>query len=253
MNDEDRADLITHLTELRTRLIRGLLYVIVAMTGVWFFFDPVYRVLTRPIITALNEAGGEMIVTQLMEGFLVKMEISLIGGLILAAPLLYYEIWAFVAPGLTRKERRTVRPLVPISGLLFLMGAAMGYLITGPSVEWLLRLNPPDTVARYRLNENLLLLLRFYLAFGLGFQLPIVIILLAKLGLVDSRLLARRWREAVVIVFVMAAIITPTWDPITMTIAALPMALLYLGTIAVVKLIERGERRRRTEGDDLAG
>jgi len=137
--------------------------------------------------------------------------------------------------------------------LLFLAGVTLGYFLTGPAVRALLRFIPPETAALLTLNDTILLLLKFYLAFGLGFQLPIVFILLAKLGLVDSRLLARRWREAVVIVFVMAAIITPTWDPITMTIAALPMALLYLGTIAVVKLIERGERRRRTEGDDLAG
>jgi len=244
---------VTHLTELRTRVIRAALYVVVATTVVWFFFDPIYEALLGPVIRALREAGGEMIVTQLMEGFLVKVEISFIGGLIAAAPFIYYEVWAFIAPGLTRRERRVARPLVPVSGMLFLMGVAMAYLITGPSVQWLLKLNPPETVARYRLNENLLLLMRFYLAFGLGFQLPIVIILLAKLGLVDSRLLTHHWREAVVVVFDIAAIITPTWDPITMTLAATPMVVLYLGTIGVVRLIERAERRALERETKRAG
>lgn len=251
MNEEERADLVTHLTELRARLLRSLAYAVIGTLVMWTFFDPIYRLLMRPILRALKQSGGELIVTQLMEGFMVKVEIALIGGIILAAPLIYYEIWAFIAPGLTRRERRAARPLVPVSGLLFLMGAAFGYLLTEPSLIWLLKLNPPETVPRYRLNENLLLLMKFYLALGIAFQLPIVIVLLAKIGIVDSRLLTRRWREAVVVIFVVAAVITPTWDPITMTIAAMPMVLLYLGTIGVVKVIERNARKAQQE--DLAG
>jgi sec-independent protein translocase protein TatC len=251
VNEEERADLVTHLTELRARLLRSLAYAVIGTLVMWTFFDPIYRLLMRPILRALKQSGGELIVTQLMEGFMVKVEIALIGGIILAAPLIYYEIWAFIAPGLTRRERRAARPLVPVSGLLFLMGAAFGYLLTEPSLIWLLKLNPPETVPRYRLNENLLLLMKFYLALGIAFQLPIVIVLLAKIGIVDSRLLTRRWREAVVVIFVVAAVITPTWDPITMTIAAMPMVLLYLGTIGVVKVIERNARKAQQE--DLAG
>jgi len=251
VNSEERADLITHLTELRARLLRSIAYALIGALVVWSFFNPIYRFLMRPIMRALKQGKGELIVTQLMEGFLVKIEITLIGGIILAAPFIYYEIWAFIAPGLTRKERRSARPLVPISGLLFLMGAALGYLLTEPSLVWLLKLNPPETVARYQLNANLLLLMKFYLALGIAFQLPIVIVLLAKIGIVDSRLLSRRWREAVVVIFVIAAIITPTWDPITMTIAALPMVALYLATIGVVKIIERNERKAQQR--DLAG
>jgi sec-independent protein translocase protein TatC len=251
VNEEERADLVTHLTELRARLLRSLAYAVIGTLVMWTFFDPIYRLLMRPILRALKQSGGELIVTQLMEGFMVKVEIALIGGIILAAPVIYYEIWAFIAPGLTRRERRAARPLVPVSGLLFLMGAAFGYLLTEPSLIWLLKLNPPETVPRYRLNENLLLLMKFYLALGIAFQLPIVIVLLAKIGIVDSRLLTRRWREAVVVIFVVVAIITPTWDPITMTIAALPMVLLYLCTIGVVKVIERNARK--AQQDDLAG
>jgi len=243
LEDEKRADLVSHLSELRARIIRAAIYAVVGTSVVWCFYRPLYRFLTWPIVEVLRKAHGEIIVTQLLEGFLVKLEIALVGGLILAAPFIYYEIWAFVAPGLTRSERRAVRPLVPVSGLLFLMGVAMGYLMTGPSVQWLLRLNPPDTVARYRLNENLLLILKFYLAFGLAFQLPIVLVLLAKIGLVNSRLLTARWREATILIFLIAAIITPTWDPITLTLCALPMVGLYLGTVGIIKLMERARRR----------
>jgi len=253
VNDEKRADLITHLTELRARLIRGLVYVVLAMAAVWVFFDPLYRFMVRPVRRPLEEFGGELTVRMLLEGLLVKLEIVLVAGVIFASPLIVYEIWAFVAPGLTGKERRVARPLIPAAMLLFLAGVTMGYLLTGPAVRALLRFIPPETAALLTLNDTILLLLKFYLAFGLGFQLPIVIVLLAKLGLIDSRLLISRWREATVGIFILAAIITPTWDPITLTIAAIPMVLLYMGTIAVVKLIEAGERRARRGNDSLAG
>ena len=243
---------MTHLTELRTRLIRGLVYIALAMAVAWIFFDPLYRLMVAPVRGPLEEFGGQLTVRMLLEGLLVKLEIVLVASVILASPLIIYEIWAFIAPGLTSTERRAARPLIPAAMLLFLAGVTMGYFLTGPAVKALLRFIPPETAALLTLNDTILLLLKFYLAFGFGFQLPIVIILLAKLGLVDSRLLATRWREAVVVIFLMAAIITPTWDPITLTLAAIPMVLLYMGTIAVVKFIERGDRKRRQREDDLA-
>ena len=243
---------MTHLTELRTRLIRGLVYIALAMAVAWIFFDPLYRLMVAPVRGPLEEFGGQLTVRMLLEGLLVKLEIVLVASVILASPLIIYEIWAFIAPGLTSTERRAARPLIPAAMLLFLAGVTMGYFLTGPAVKALLRFIPPETAALLTLNDTILLLLKFYLAFGFGFQLPIVIILLAKLGLVNSRLLATRWREAVVVIFLMAAIITPTWDPITLTLAAIPMVLLYMGTIAVVKLIERGDRKRRQREDDLA-
>jgi len=252
VNDEQRADLMTHLTELRTRLIRGFVYIALAMAVAWIFFDPLYRLMVAPVRGPLEEFGGQLTVRMLLEGLLVKLEIVLVASVVLASPLIIYEIWAFIAPGLTSSERRAARPLIPAAMLLFLAGVTMGYFLTGPAVKALLRFIPPETAALLTLNDTILLLLKFYLAFGFGFQLPIIIILLAKLGLVDSRLLATRWREAVVVIFLMAAIITPTWDPITLTLAAIPMVLLYMGTIAVVKLIERGDRKRRQREDDLA-
>lgn len=240
---EERSDLISHLTELRVRLLRIIAYTLVTMVVVWFFFDPLYRLMVRPVQGPLERVGGELTVRMLLEGLLVKLEIVLVAGVILASPLIFYELWAFIAPGLTGNERRAVRPLIPVAMLLFLLGVAMGYLMTGPAVGALLRFIPPETKALLTLNDTILLLLKFYLAFGLGFQLPIVIVLLAKLGVLDSYLLVRRWREAVIVIVVLAAIITPTWDPITLTIASVPMILLYVGTIVVVKWIERGEKK----------
>jgi len=244
VKEDKRADFISHLIELRARLLRAIAYAMLGTVVVWFFFKPIYSFLIRPISEPLRKVGGELAVRGILEGFMIKCEIALIGGIIIAAPFIYWELWAFIAPGLTHNERRAVRPLIPVSGILFFMGVALGYLITGPSVRWLLVYVPPDSRALLTLNDTLLLILKFYLAFGISFQLPIAIVLLAKLGIVNSRMLGRRWREATVGIFVVAAVITPTWDPITMTVCALPMVGLYLGTIGVVKLMERGRRKR---------
>ncbi len=253
MKEEERADLISHLSELRARLIRALAYLGVGMAIVWLFLDPLYGFLVAPIRKPLEKMGGELMVYELLEPLMVRLSIALVGGVILALPFIFYELWGFVAPGLTSSERRAARPLVPVSGLLFLMGVVLGYLMTGTAVQALLRFNLPETEIRLSLNRTVLLLVKFYLAFGLAFQLPIVIVLLAKIGIVDSRLLTKRWREAVIAIFVAAAIITPTWDPITLTVCALPMVALYMGTIVAVKVIERGARKGRKTEDTLAG
>lgn len=253
LKENERVDLVGHLTELRARLGRAIAYAAVCMVVVWIFFNPLYRLMIRPIREPLELIGGQLTVRGLMEGLLVKCEIVLVGGVILAFPFIFYEFWAFVAPGLTKTERRQVRPLVPVAGLLFLLGVAMGYFVTGPSVSVLLRYIPPDTSALLTLNETVLLMLKFYLAFGLAFQLPIVLVLLAKMGIINSAMLAHRWREAVVAIFLMAAVITPTWDPIVMTVVSVPMIVLYLGSIFAVKIVERRRPKVDEEDESLAG
>lgn len=253
MREDERADLVSHLSEFRARVLRTIAYVAAGMVVLWILYDPVYELLVGPVRGPLASMDGELTVRALLEGLLVKLQIVLVGGVIVAAPLIFYEAWAFVAPGLTRSERRAVRPLIPVSGMLFLLGVAVGYFMTGPAVKVLLGYIPADTRALLTLNETILFLLKLYVAFGLGFQLPIVIVLLAKIGIVDSRMLIRRWREAVIVIFAMAAIITPTWDPVTMTACALPVVLLYVGTIGAVKLMERRARKAERSDDSLAG
>jgi sec-independent protein translocase protein TatC len=249
MDAGKRATLIDHLSELRSRFLRSLAYITFGAIAAWLAYDRLYTFLLRPIRVPLEKAGGELAVRSLLEGFLLKCEIAAVGGLVLAAPLIYWEVWSFVTPGLTRRERGATRFLVPLSAVLFLAGVGLAYAITVPSVTWLLHYLPPKTLALISLNETVLLILKFYLAFGLSFQLPIVLIVLAGLGIVNSRLLCSRWREATIGIFVIAAIITPTWDPITMTICALPMSVLYLGTIAAIRIIEMRRRKRVAFGN----
>ncbi len=257
MKDELRTDLVTHLTELRTRLVRALVYAMLGTSVVWTFYDRLYGFLLRPLIQPLQQAGGQLNFTNFLTPFMMKFQISMLGGLIVALPFIFLELWAFIAPGLTKRERRTVRPLVPISGVLFLMGVTLAYFLTGPSVKWMMSFMPPGTKALLDLNQNVLLILKFYFAFGIGFQLPIVLVILTALGIVDSHFLTRYWREASVVIFIIAAIITPTWDIVTMSCAALPMVILYLLTLGVIRIIEkrqaRAEARASVQGYELEG
>ncbi len=243
LREGQRVDLISHLAELRTRLVRSFIYVALGTFVVWTWYDTIYLWVLHPLLKALAASKAELNYQTPFDPFMLKFQISMIGGIIAAVPLILWEVWAFVAPGLTARERRTIRPVLPAAGVLFLMGVALAYLITAQSISWLLGFRAPHTRMLLDFQRTVLLILKFYLAFGLAFQLPIVIVILAALGVVDSRLLTVRWREASVLIFVIAAIITPTWDMLTMTIAALPMVLLYFMTIGVVKIIERKRRR----------
>jgi len=251
LHEDERTDLVSHLDELRSRLLRSGVYVVLGTLAVWVCYTPVYAFLARPLVEPLRQLGGKLNYRTFLEPFMVKVQISLVGGLLLALPLIFREVWAFIAPGLRPSERRAIRPVVPASLILFVAGVAMAYLLTYPSVQWMLKFSAPDTVALLNLSDNLLLILKFYVAFGLGFQLPIVLIILSALGIVNARFLLRYWREASVVIFIVAAILTPTWDIFTMTVAALPMVALYLGTIGVIRMMER--RRVRQAAREAAG
>ncbi len=245
--DEDRADLVSHLTELRTRLVRSLLYLCLTATVASFYGQPIYRLLAAPVVMGVKAAGGRLNNASLLDPFMLRVWLALLPGLIAALPLIYLEVWGFVKPGLTKRERRVARPLAPIAGVLFVAGAAMAYALTKPCVQWMVSIAMPGTERWMSVNDTVVLLLKFYVTFGLCFQLPLVMIALSAVGLVNSGLLLRYWREATIAIFLLVAIVTPTWDPFTMTLAALPVTLLYLGTIGVIRLMERRRRRARRE------
>jgi len=178
--------------------------------------------------------------------FFLRLKLSFVVGLIFAAPYVTYQIWAFVAPGLTRSERRVVKMFIPFSGLLFVMGVVLGYLFLPAAIRWFLSYLADYGNATLLQNplSYVLLAVKILLAFGLSFQLPIVLIVLAKLGLVTSTRLLAYWRHAIVIIFALAAIVTPTNDPLSLMVMALPMVFLYFLTISVVKRMERNQAKQ---------
>ncbi len=245
MEEEKRLSLTGHLEELRSRLIRAAVYVCGGMALCWIFYPQIYALLALPVKKTLERSGGSFQVIDMMEPFWVRSQISLVGGLILALPFLLLEVWGFVRPGLTERERRTGR-VIPWAVLpLFLLGVAFGYWMLRLFAEWLLGsyFILPGMKPMLRLQGTVLFMAKVLLAFGLGFQLPIFIVVLNAVGILPSELLRRRWREAVVVIFIIAAIITPTWDPISMTLAAAPLAVLYGGTVGVIGILDRRRKR----------
>jgi sec-independent protein translocase protein TatC len=247
---EDRpADLTEHLEELRTRIIRAFTSIFIGWVAGYLLFPFVYRAIAYPLQEPLKAVQGQTVFTHFADPFFLRLKLSFVVGLIFAAPYVTYQIWAFVAPGLTRSERRVVKMFIPFSGLLFGMGVAIGYLMLPAAIRWFL-----SFLADYgsvTLLQNplsyVLLAVKILLAFGVSFQLPIVLIVLAKLGLVTSKRLMSYWRHAVVMIFMLAAVITPTNDPLSMTVMASPMVFLYFFTIGIVKRMEEHARKRQAK------
>ncbi|MER3472854.1 MAG: twin-arginine translocase subunit TatC [Armatimonadota bacterium] len=246
---EDRpADLTEHLEELRTRIVRSLFVIFAGWVAGYILFPVVYHLLSLPLEKPLREVEGKTVFLHFADPFFLRLKLSFVVGLIFAAPYVTYQIWAFVAPGLTRSERRVVRMFIPFSGMLFVMGVGLGYVLMPAAIRWFLSYLADYGSATLLQNplSYVLLTVKILLAFGLSFQLPIVLIILAKLGLVSSKRLMTYWRHAVVIISIIAAVITPTNDPLSMTVMALPMVFLYFLTIGIVKRMENHSTQKKT-------
>lgn len=244
---EDRpADLTEHLEELRTRIVRSLFAIFLGWVLGYVLFPGVYHLISLPLAEPLRQVEGKTVFLHFADPFFLRLKLSFVVGLIFAAPYVTYQIWAFVAPGLTRSERRVVKIFLPFSGLLFVMGVVLGYLFLPAAIRWFLSYLGDYGSATLLQNplSYVLLAVKILLAFGLCFQLPIVLIILAKLGLVTSKRLMTYWRHAIVLIFTIAAIVTPTNDPLSLMVMALPMIFLYFLTIGIVKRMEHHAARR---------
>jgi sec-independent protein translocase protein TatC len=244
MADDREMDFFEHLEELRIRLIRSIVYVAMGMVVAWRYASTVLEILLHPIRDAMPE-GGRTIYTHVLEPFTVQIQIALVAGLLFAAPLVLYEIWAFVAPGLLPHERRYVLYTFPASVVLFFAGALTAYFALPVAFRFLLQFMPPGTEIYQSVKVYLFFLLRMLLAFGVVFQAPLVLMFLALLEVISLEFLLSKWRHAVFTCFVIAAIVTPTWDPINMSLLAMPLILLYGLSLVLVWGVELFRERRR--------
>jgi len=238
---ERKAELTEHLTELRGRLIRIIIYVVAGAAVAWLQYDAwLYDLLTNPMMGVLNDMKSKFLLTSFPEGFMIQMLICLVSGLILASPLVTYELWAFVSPGLTANEKRPAKWLLPLALLLFCSGVTLCYLILPTAFRWFAGYVPKNAELRPSVQTNILFLVKMLFMFGVVFELPVVLMLLAKVGIVNSRMLRRNWRVAMVLVAVVAAFATPSNDAFSMLMMAAPVALLYFLSIFLVKFVEGG-------------
>jgi sec-independent protein translocase protein TatC len=249
MSEDDieasKAPLIEHLIELRRRLVWALLAIFVAFLVCFWFAKPIYNLLLWPYrLAAGADVPIEMIYTAPQEFFFTQVKLALFGAVFIAFPVLATQIYMFVAPGLYRNERQAFLPFLVATPILFLCGAALVYFVAMPlAMKFFLSMQQTgDTQVQIhltaRVSEYLSLIMALILGFGICFQLPVVLTLLARAGLITADALKRYRRHAILAVFVVAAVLTPP-DPISQITLAVPTVLLYELSIYAVKLAEK--------------
>lgn len=226
--------LIDHLDELRNRIIVAAIAIGLAAVAGFFLAEPVLTLL----LDALPE-GSEVIQLRVLEGLGVRIRLALFIGLALAMPIVLYEIWAFVTPGLTRRERRVVWPLLIVAVLFFALGVALGYLVIPNALEFLLDLSLPGVEPMLDVGEYIGFVTTLMIAFGLAFQFPVILVLLNRVGILSYAFLAARRRFVVLIIVLVAIVITPGGDPISSGILSLIMYGLFEGALQVMRMARR--------------
>lgn len=227
-----------HLIELRKRLLLSAIAVVIFAAVGFFFAEDLYRFLRAPMEAALPE-GSSFIVTGPIEYFVVLLKVSLAAGLLGASPWVLLQIWKFVAPGLYANERRYAAAFVFFGSIFFVSGAAFAYFVVFPAgLPFLVGLNPPDIHGMYKVGEYYSFAIRLLMAFGIAFELPVVIVLLCLLGVVSPDFFSRFRKYAIVLSFVFAALLTPP-DVITQVSMALPLYFLYEAGLLVARILSK--------------
>ena len=245
------APLLDHLIELRKRLIRSLLVLMVLLIACFFVAGPIFDILVQPYRDAVAPLPVELIYTAPQEFFFTQLSLAFFGALFLGFPYLAFEIYGFVAPGLYKKERQSFIPYLIATPIFFLLGAGMVYFAVLPmAMRFFHSMETGEINMLVKVSEYLGLAMTLIIAFGVCFQLPVVLTLLARLELVTSKSLGKGRRYAIVAILAVAAFITPP-DPISQIGLALPMYLLYELSILSVKWVERS-RAKTLAGETAA-
>ena len=234
MNDGDKQPFLSHLEELRKRLIACAIAVGVGFAVCYAFSERLYRILVSPLRELMPEGEG-VIYTSLLAPFFTYLKTGVIAGVMLVAPYLFYQLWLFIAPGLYQNEKKYVIPFVFFSTFLFVGGALFGYFFVFPLVfKFFLGFENEYIQAMPSMNDYFSFVVRLLFGFGISFELPVVIFFLAKIGIVTPELLRKKWKYALLLMFVVGAIITPP-DIISQVLLAVPLIALYeVGIILAV-------------------
>jgi sec-independent protein translocase protein TatC len=242
--------LLEHLEELRKRIIYGLISVAVCFFAAWHYAERIYVLMERPIVEALRHNGfpDKLVFTNPTEPFNIFLKIGLIAGLFLASPLVLYQLWMFISPGLYRHEKKYILPFLFVTVGLFLSGGYFGYRVVYPAaLDFLISQGKGYFQPMITIGEYTDLFLTVIIGLGVVFELPTIIFFLALMGVVDAGFLWRQIRYAIMIIFTIAAILTPTTDIVNMCIFAGPMVVLYLFSIGIAWFVHPKRRRARQE------
>jgi sec-independent protein translocase protein TatC len=250
--DDDDPELTTgkmsfleHLDELRKRIIRALLALCVGVGISLFFIQDIYEFVMRPLQQMLPP-GGKLIYTQATEAFMLYLRIAIIAGLIIAAPLIFWQVWLFVAPALYAKERRYAIPFVTLSTTGFVGGAAFSHYVLFPLMWKFFASFSNDFVAFMpRIEDAFSLYIRMLMGMAIVFQMPALVFFLARMGVVTARWMLRQFKYAILVIFIVAAVVTPSPDMASQMMVGIPMVGLYIISIGIAWMF--GKKRRVEE------
>ncbi len=238
MSKDHNLTILGHIAEFRSRLFKAIIAVIITTIVAFVFADQIFQVLTLPA------KGYPLIYIDMTEMFGVYMNVCLTAGIILAMPYLVYQALMFIAPALTPKEKKYVYMIIPWIGLMFLSGVAFAYFVMlPPAIQFLFNFGSNIAAPQIRIGSYITVITRVLLAAGIIFELPVISTFLARLGLLSSEWLARKRKFAIVLAFILGAIITPTFDPVNQSLVAAPLIVLYEISIWLAKLVQRKQSR----------
>ena len=240
----DAMPIMEHPRELRSRIIRSFLAIAVASLTMLTVYDPVKNFLTQPYRNLCSsrpdfKCDGSLFSLGPLDGFSARMRICLYGGVVLALPVILWQIWRFIVPALSKKEKRYAVPFIVSSIVLFAVGCSLAYWTLDKALEFLISWSGTDVSQAYQVTKYISLVVLMMLAFGVGFLSPVLLVFLQLVSVVTPRALIKQWRYAVMGIFVAAAVITPSGDPVSMLALAVPLSILYLLSALVGWLLVR--------------
>ena len=249
--------ILEHVAELRDRLVKSSVALIVAtLISAFLLYDQTFRFITRSyceidpryrITSAAGQSCG-LLAQSPLEGLSIRIRLSLVLGLLIAMPVIAYQLWRFIAPGLKQSERRLAIPFALASTLLFAGGVTIAFVTMPKAIGFLVAAGGEGLINFYAADRYLRFVMFMGLAFGLTFEFPLVLVFLSMAGVLSSQAMLRAWRPAVALIIVVAAVVTPSQDPISLFAMAIPMWIFYFAAAGVARfLIEPRRRRRQTE------
>ncbi len=252
--------LADHFRELRARVMRSALYLVVGTVIALFFWEQLFDLIYQPYkdaSEALNQkVQTQAVITGIGTPLLLQLKLCGLAGIVATSPLWLYELWAFITPGLHSRERRWTRLFAVVAGPLFIAGVAMGYYVLPKGIAALIGFTPLELTQLTEFGDFFTFITRMLLVFGVAFEIPLFIVLLNLAGVVSGKALGRHRPWIIIGTFIFAAIATPSTDPFSMLMLAIPMLVLILISEGIARLVDRNRLRKRsaldTWGDDLA-